>query len=43
MQPEPADPADELVEWAEVVGGDMLGGSSDFKPVEEGFRTSRPG
>jgi len=37
MQPEPGDPADELVEWAEVVGGDMLGGRSDFKPVEEVF------
>ncbi len=37
MQPEPGDPADKLVEWAEVVGGDMLGGRSDFKPVEEAF------
>ena len=35
MQPESGDPADELVEWAEVSGGDMLGGRSDFKPVEE--------
>jgi hypothetical protein len=41
MQPEPGARADELVEWAEVLGGDMLGGSgngkgrSDFKPVEE--------
>ena len=37
MQPEPGDPADELVEWAEVLGGDMMGGRSDFKPVEEAF------
>jgi hypothetical protein len=37
MQPEPGARADELVEWAEVLGGDMLGGRSDFKPVEEVF------
>jgi hypothetical protein len=35
MQPEPGAAADELVEWAETLGGDMLGGRSDFKPVEE--------
>src|SRR5207237_5357879 len=37
MQPEPGARADEIVEWAEVLGGDMLGGRSDFKPVEEVF------
>src|SRR5207244_549552 len=37
MQPESGDSVDELVEWAEVSGGDMLGGRSDFKPVEEVF------
>ena len=35
MRPEPGEPADELVEWAEVLGGAMLGGRSDLKPVEE--------
>ncbi len=42
MQPEPGGRADELVEWAEVVGGDMLGGRSDFKPVEEVFPELAP-
>lgn len=42
MRPQPGDPADVLVEWAEVLGGDMPGGDmpgglSDFKPVEEVF------
>ena len=37
MQPQPGDPADELVEWAEVLGGDMPGGRRDFKPIEEAF------
>ena len=37
MQPESGDAVDELVAWAEVSGGDMLGGRSDFKPVEEVF------
>ena len=37
MPPEPDARTDELVEWAEALGGDMLGGRSDFKPVEEVF------
>jgi len=37
MQQEAGHPTDELVEWAEVLGGDLLGGRSDFKPIDEVF------